>query len=436
MIKKLLLLMLLLKCSAGFAETIRTDVLVIGGGASGVAAAVQSARSNVKTLLIVQGSQLGGGINDRFNLYNTSLASGIYAEFGSRIREFYRSCPGYDSSRNVPLMVEPEIATALIKKMTDTAKNLTVKLNTSFKSIKKDGIGWVVTVTIDGRTAIIKAKLLVDATEKIDVAAAAASLTDSVKVMVPYDRYMPYNRGSQLYRTAIAVGDGMPGASKPFPAHSIPLGAVVAKDQDNLLITGKVMSTKDPSVQMSIGQGVGATAAYCIFFNTTTKNLKPRIIQGEILDHKGMLLPFADIKITDRDYRAIQQVGATGLLHGMQKVNGNRTDVLFMPDILVRTAEIKPFLNEIYSRSFLWFNSENPGELFTLANLLSYISEITLRDPVNLQDGLRKTWKTYYHFPTDFNPNRPATRREFAVLANRFLNPFARKVDMSGRLVN
>jgi hypothetical protein len=149
-----------------------------------------------------------------------------------------------------------------------------------------------------------------------------------------------------------------------------------------------------------------------------------------------MLMPFADIKTTDRDYRAIQQVGATGMLQGIQKATGNSAQVLFVPDSTVRTADIKPFLYEIYSRSFLWFNKEKPGEVFTIANLLSYISEMTLRDPKNLQDGLQKTWKTYYHFTTDFNPNHPVTRREFAVLANRFFNPFARAVDISGKLVN
>ena len=191
-----------------------------------------------------------------------------------------------------------------------------------------------------------------------------------------------------------------------------------------------------PSVQMTLGQGVGATAAYCIFFETTTQSLRPRVIQGEILDFKGMLMPFADIKTTDRDYRAIQQIGATGLLQGIQKVTGNSAQVLFVPDSTVHTAEIKPFLNEIYSRSFLWFNKENPGELFTIANLLSYISEMTLRDPKNLQLETQKAWKSYYKFSAEFNLNRPVTRREFAVLANRFFNPFARKVDLTGKLVN
>lgn len=124
------------------------------------------------------------------------------------------------------------------------------------------------------------------------------------------------------------------------------------------------------------------------------------------------------------------------MLKGVQRPNGDKADVLFMPDSTVTTAEIKPYLEEIYSRSFIWFNQEKPGELFTIANIISYISNMNLRDPKNLQDALQKSWKTYYHFPTEFKPDRPITRREFAVLANRFFNPFARKVDISGKMVN
>jgi len=187
---------------------------------------------------------------------------------------------------------------------------------------------------------------------------------------------------------------------------------------------------------MTLGQGAGATAAYLAFFKTTTKHLSPRVIQGEILDHKGYLMPFVDVPITDPAFRAVQQVGATGLLKGIQAPHGNSAQVLFMPDSTVKTAEVQPVLTEIYARAFLWFNKTKPGEDFTVANLLSYISEMTLRDPDNLQKTMQQTWKSYYKFPTPFKLNRPVTRREFAVLANRFFNPFGRAVDMSGRMIN
>jgi hypothetical protein len=273
--------------------------------------------------------------------------------------------------------------------------------------------------------------------------------------MVLDDVYTPYNRGSQLYRTSIGVGDAVPGqhyitpgAPKikypPFPGYSIPLGAVVVKDVENLLVTEKALSVThlvngsiaNPAVQMTLGQGVGATAAYCAFFKTTTKNLKVRVIQGEILDFKGILMPFADIPRSDPSFRAIQQVGATGLIRGIQKVNGNSAQVLFCPDTTVSTADIQPILNEIYARSFLWFNRTKPAELFTVGNLLSYISEMTLTDPEILQKVMQSTWKTKFKFTDNFDVKRPVTRREFAVLANKYLNPFSRAVDISGKLIN
>jgi hypothetical protein len=608
MYKKFLLICLLLKCTTGFAETIRTDVLVVGGGAGGVAAAIQSARSNIKTLLVEQGPWLGGSATTGGLCIipeNRNFASGIYAEFRNRIREFYKPRLGYDTTRNAPLVFEPSTGASILKKITDTVKNLTVKLNTPFTSIKKDGTDWVVTVMDAGKPLIIKAKIVVDATELGDVAAGAGvvltpgfdsrndtketlapdnatnqiqdisylailkdfgktadrtipkpegynpaqyvclkasdvkkllavavlpndkylinwencgnqysvtaddlkpenreatvtkarlrtlgliyylqttlgyknlGLTDDFKTTdnlpyLPYirenrraagmvrmvldDIYTPYNRQSKLYRTSIGVADALPGQHysvagvphinyPPFPAFSVPLGAVVAKDQENLLVLEKALSVThlvngavtNPAVQMTIGQGAGAAAAFCVFFKRTTKQLDVRTIQGEILDHKGSLLPFADIPRTDHDFRAIQQVAATGMLQGVQKPLAEAADLLFMPDSAIRTAEVQPLLTELYSRAFIWFGKEKPGEMFTLGNLLSYVSEITLRDPAELQEAIRKTWKTYYHFNTPFNAKRPATRREFAVLANRFFNPFARKVDITGKLVD
>jgi hypothetical protein len=103
---------------------------------------------------------------------------------------------------------------------------------------------------------------------------------------------------------------------------------------------------------------------------------------------------------------------------------------------LVTTAEIKPTLEEIYTRGFLWFNKEKPGPVFTVGNLLSFISETTLTDPHTLEIAMQKAWKEQYKFASPFDLKRPVTRREFAILANRFFNPFARSVDIAGRMVN
>jgi hypothetical protein len=264
--------------------------------------------------------------------------------------------------------------------------------------------------------------------------------------MVLDDIYKPYDRESKLYRTSIAVGDAFPAGNteRAFPAYSIPLGAVVLKDVDNILITEKALSvsqqvnasTINSAVQMTLGQGVGAMAAYCAFFKTTTKHLNVRVIQGEILDYKGYLLPFTDISQKSHYFRAIQQICATGLLRGIQKTNGNNIEIHFEPDDVVKTEEIEPTLTEIYTRGFLWFNKEKPGAQFTLGNLLSLISDYTLTDPKTLQLYVQKFWTTQFRLTGSFDMNRPVTRLEFAVLANRYLNPFAKTVDLSGRIVN
>jgi hypothetical protein len=147
-------------------------------------------------------------------------------------------------------------------------------------------------------------------------------------------------------------------------------------------------------------------------------------------------MPFADVDQSDRFFRAIQQVGATGMLRGVQKVTGKTAAVYFLPDSAVKTSEIKPTMLDLYTRAFLWFNKTKPGEVFTVGNTLSFISEMTLTDPETLKKNIQNFWKTRYKFTSDFDTERPITRREFAILANVYFNPFGRTVDITGRFVN
>jgi len=250
-----------------------------------------------------------------------------------------------------------------------------------------------------------------------------------------------------LYRTSIVTGDVLEQADDrfktsypPTPAYYLPVCALIARDADNLFIADKALpvapTLQNLPLQIAVGQGVGTMAAFCAFFKTTQKNLRVRMVQGELLDFKGYILPFDDVNPTDRYFRALQQIAATGLLKGVQKKDGNNLQFLFMPDTMVNTAEIKPALTEIYSRAFIWFNNTRPGDQFTLDNLLSFICEITLADPQSFRVTMQKDWKTKYNFTSEFDINHPITRREFAILANQFLNPFGRVVDLNGRMIN
>jgi ribulose 1,5-bisphosphate synthetase/thiazole synthase len=610
MIKKALIFLVLLGISSAYAETIKTDVLVVGGGAAGTAAAIQSARSKVKTLLVEPGPWLGGSMTAggmSIMEANRNLPAGIWGEFRKHVINFYKKTPGYDTTANAVLKFEPYTGAAVLKKIADTVKNLTVKMNTPWTAVNKDGAGWEVTITVNGKPVTVKTRVLIDGTEYGDIAAKAGAkfvsgfesrndtgeqiapenavpLTQDITWVVilkdqgraadrtipkpegydpslylglkdkdikkmiqggklPNDKYMikwngvgsntytstvsdlapehrdayykhmrlrtlglvyylqtefglksyslsdefptpdklplipyiredkraigrirmvfddistPYDRVSKLYRTSIAVGDAAPGqhfnytpgapkiAYPPIAGYSIPLGSVIVKDLDNLLVTEKALSvthivnasTMYPSVQMSIGQGAGTVAAFCAFFKTTTKNINVRAVQTELLDYKGWLMPFVDVNQADPDFRAVQQIGATGLLRGIQKVNGKTAAVFFMPDSAVATDEVKPVLTEIYTRAFLWFNRVKPTAQFTIGNTLSFISEITLNEPKSLQANVQKDWKEVYKFTNSFDMNRAISRREFAVLVNKFINPYARNIDLTGKLVN
>jgi hypothetical protein len=444
MIKKLTLLLLISNCSIIYAQTIKTDVLVVGGSASGIAAAIQCGRSKVKTVLADNGFKIGGGTLEGQMLAldaGNNIPSGIWGEFRKHIRDFYGKTSGYDTVQSAALKFEPGTGTSILKKITDTVKNLTVYQNALFSTIKKDGDKWEIYFTQNGKTITVKARVVIDATEAGSVTAKAGA-----KFYEPFGNH-PDNSNLKLYRTSIAAGEALPGqqlndVSSPgnnypqYPAFCIPLNAVLVKDADNILVTEKALpgdkNIQYLPLQLQLGQGVGTVAAFCAFFKTTTKHLNVRTIQGELLDFKGFLLPFTDINQTDLAWRAVQQVCATGLLRGRLQ----NAHFVFMPDSAVTTAEVEPVLRETYTRAFLWFNKEKPGDKFTVGNMLSFISDYTLTEQQLLIRSMQKAWKSQYKFKSDFDINRPISRREFAILANRFLNPFARTVDLAGRLVN
>lgn len=418
MIKRVAALLLFLNFSLAYAQTTKIDVLVIGGTPSGVAAAIQSARSKVKTILIDPNPRLFNKLTGSKMLTieaGRNLSSGIWGEFKSHVIESYQKTKGYDTSYNAPLQLSVNAGADILTKIADTVKNIIIKLNTQFISIKKDNDRWEVVIKSNGKTETIKSRVIIDATENGEAV---------TKVGATYPDH--HDNLPTSYRTSATMD-------------CLPMKALLAKGADNLLITGKISPVENNienlPTQLAAGQGAGVIAAYCAFFKTTTAKLKVRIIQGELLDFKGYLLPLADIN-ADPYWRAIQQVCATGLLKGKSKMINNQEQFTFMPDSAVTTAEVKPVLLEIYTRGFLWFGKEKPGKGFTVGNLLSFISELTLTDPDNLEKSIAKNWKAQYKFKSEFDLDRPITRREFAILANQYLNPFGRAVDLDGRMVN
>jgi hypothetical protein len=153
---------------------LNVDVLVVGGGTSGVAAGLQSARSGVNTLIVEETSWLGGmltsaGVSAVDGNYN--LPAGIWGEFQSRLIAYYGSRDSLKTGWVSNVLFEPSVGNQVFCEMVNQEKNLNVYFDTVWKNIERENNCWKVTLLRpDGTTEIVVSKVLIDATELGDVA--------------------------------------------------------------------------------------------------------------------------------------------------------------------------------------------------------------------------------------------------------------------------
>lgn len=155
-----------------------TDVLIVGGGTSGVMAGIQAARLGVKVIIIEESVWIGGmltaaGVSAIDG--NHELPSGLWAEFRTNIEKHYGSKQALASGWVSQVMFEPSVGEKILREMCAKEKNLSVISSVKLLNIKKKADTWQLDFSDD---ISIKAKLLIDATELGDVAA---------KVGVKYD---------------------------------------------------------------------------------------------------------------------------------------------------------------------------------------------------------------------------------------------------------
>ena len=161
-------------------KTSSTEVLVIGGGVGGTAAAIQSARSGAKTILVEPTNMLGGmltaaGVSCTDG--NDQLPSGMWEELRQALYQHYgrkRLNTGWVSNTNF----EPKVGDSIFKAWAVKEKNLKVYFGYEFESVQKTG-NKVTGATLrnkDNTAALkIKASVVIDGTELGDVFAAAGA---------------------------------------------------------------------------------------------------------------------------------------------------------------------------------------------------------------------------------------------------------------------
>ncbi len=401
-----------------FAQTIKTGVLVIGNTAAGVAASIQSARSGAKTILLTQSPAISVDLSPDDITYLQRIQNHYQAKL--------RKKPGIkDSTVSLDINMSKEKYLPLLKKISDTTKNLSVTLNTALEKIEKDGKGWEVRLK-NGQK--IKADVVVDATENLFIASilridATKTMGNALALKSPFD--------NKLYRSTVA--NAYSGSGNSRSVSLIPIGAFLPSGVENFIIVPK-RTSEIALVNMSAGQAAGTIASYCAFFKTTTKNINVRAVQTELLTFDADLIPLADVPVSDSNFLAFQRMALSGLLKPVVSKEGYQNVIKFDTTGTISSEQLRIPVKEFYSRSQIWF-ADNKKEVMTIEDAISLFMFTATRGE-ELKKEIEEGWKESFQFQSKFDLKRHITRKEFAILADRYLQPFNIRIDFAGNLLS
>ena len=244
----------------------------------------------------------------------------------------------------------------------------------------------------------------------------------------------PYAYDKPYYRTGIAVGDypvdhhhfrhpqwrELPDLEfYPVPSFNVPMGTIIPKNVDDLIVAEKSISvsnlmngsTRLQPVVMQLGQASGALAALAVLEGKSVKNIAVRQLQEELLEVGCYIMPYLDLKPSDRHFKAIQRIGATGILRGEGRNVGWSNETWFRAGDLLRGEEI-------YLDGLLPGFNMAPGEI-TIGTMMQLIRGIGGAVP----GGSEAEWWEKLGL-VDYNPDRPVLRLEAAVVVDAAFDPF------------
>lgn len=255
----------------------------------------------------------------------------------------------------------------------------------------------------------------------------------------------PYKYEYPYYRTGIAVGDyavdhhhfrhpewrSLPDLEfYPIPSFNVPMGVLIPKQDDvpNLIVAEKSVSvsnlingaTRLQPVVMQLGQAAGVIAALSQIEGKDIKEVSVRDVQKVLLDAGCYLMPYLDLPKDDRHFKALQRVGATGLLHGEGRNVGWANQTWFRAEDVLLSDEIH--------------TEDMPGFAFALDS-----GEVSVDELFDLIDYLggsvpsdREEWWLSLGLE-DYEEDRYVTRLEAAVALDASMDLFSRfAVDYNG----
>ena len=244
----------------------------------------------------------------------------------------------------------------------------------------------------------------------------------------------PFETERPLYRTGIAVGDypidhhhkKNPAAPQHLdffsvPSFNIPISCLIPENQDNIIIAEKSISVSNvvngttrlqPCV-MQIGQAAGLLAAQSVKDDLAPKKLSVRKLQNILLDANGYIMPYVDIKQNSPYFKAVQRIGATGLLKGVGVPNGWANTTYFYPEKNISFADFVSTWKMKFEYPFNIIEHD-----MTIEDAVNFAAILNGKNRNEILPGFKTQWNTLNL--VDFDLKRSIKRVELAAILNEY----------------
>lgn len=301
---------------------------------------------------------------------------------------------------------------------------------------------------------------------------------DGLTMLTMNELINPYKAGTDLYKTAIGVGDypldhhrrlnpSPPDslledgdrepfefethydAFPPIPSFSVPLGSLIPKEIDGLIVAEKSISVSSIAngssrlqpVVMTIGQAAGAAAALSIKQGIQPRDISIREVQQKLLDADAWLLPFMDTTPEDWFFEPMQRLGVSGVLKGKGIPYAWANQTKIYPDSLMIISQVEKALNiangeneevdlesdqdslatrnEVVLSVWRLSGSPEPNSVIAIEGVSADDRSYTA-----WQYAIQQGWTDDWIKDNQIDPEKSISRKEFATLVDRALNPF------------
>lgn len=393
----------------------KSTLLVYGNSVEAYAAAVQGALSNVPTLWVINGNAPDVmNAKESWQLSkNQRLDGGIWMKLLMEISD--HKSPNDSVATTVKQHIAIDELWIAANQLVQKLPQLTIVENASINKIAFRRKGWQVQLS-NGKRYNFRSVIDASADQQL------------VRIVPEQDRWksevsIPSNLSNlQRARTILAVGEDR------SSIHTLTASELLSTVKHNFFSL-QSLNPFEPSVEnvplrMHYAQAIGAAAGYTAFFEVDANQIDVRKLQSELLTHQSRLLPALDVATENHHFNSWQKI----FLSGLFMLENNH----FTPDKKVLYPEIRPVLNQLYSRSQLWF-IDHDGEELLWKDAIALIKFMSARGQ-EVDRQIAEEWHNKLQFEGEYDPERPITRGEFAVILDQFAAPYRVSITHTGEV--